>query len=303
MITRSMVSSIDDNKRSGVTTKRTIVFGGNPEDWEAFYAQWIAINFDRGWSDILDGTEVVPTKSEVDDAEAKSDSSKSNDDKALLKRHEKNVECFNMLLISMDASKHAGRLAFHLVNTCKKPEYPKGNSKMAWDKLISKYAPKNVQTELALRKQFANTRLTHGDPDDFMMKVEVIAMDINAMTKQTSDVTDHDIMAHVLNNLHSDYDPITDGLERQFNEGTLTLDILREKLQSRFKRLARIEDEEEDYDTNLMVINKFRKKFKGVCWVCGRRGHKSSECEEKKKEEKANVALDEESDDESELGF
>ena len=296
-----MVSSVDKEKRSGVTTKRTIVFGGNQEEWDAFYAQWLAINSHRGWSDILDGTEAVPTKTEVDAANAKT--SLNNDDKDLLERHEKNVECFNMLLISMDASKHAGRLAFYLVNTCKRPEYPKGNSKLAWDKLISKYAPKNVQTELSLRKKFANTRLDmNSDPDDFMMKVEVTAMDINAMTKQTSNITDYDIMAHVLNNLPSNYDAITDGMERQFNEGTLTLDILREKLQSRFTRLARIEDEEEDYDTNLMVINKFRKKFKGVCWVCGRRGQKSSECEEKKKEEKANVAVDEESDEES-LGF
>lgn len=300
-----MVSSIDD--KSGLASKRTIIFGGKQDHWDAFNAQWLAINSHRGWNGILDGTDKVPTKAEVDVVEAKTKSSRDADDKDVLRRHKANVECFNMLIISMDASTHTGRLAFHLVITCKKPEYPEGNSKMAWDKLISKYAPKNVQTELSLRKQLANTSLgLNMDPDDFMMKVEVTAMDINAMTKSTSDVTDHDIMAHVLNNLPSSYDAITDGMERQFNEGTLTLDILREKLQSRYQRLNQIElEEDESHETALTAINSFKRRFKGYCWVCGKRGHKSSSCKDKKEEEKANVAIDKESEseDESDLGF
>lgn len=304
MILSSMVSSVDDNRKSSVTSKRTIVFTGKPEDWEAFIIQWLAMYASKGWKGIMTGTEAVPTKTEVDDAEAQS--SQSEDDKALLKRHEANVECFNMLLISIDASTHAGRLAFHLVITCKKVDYPEGNSKMAYDKLVSKYAPKNTQTELSLRKQLANTKLTHGHPDDFMMKIEVLAMEINAMTKSTSDISDHDLMAHILNNLPKDYDAITDGMERDFNEDTLTLDTLREKLQSRYKRLNQIEyDEENDSSPEqaLVAINNFKRRFKGICWVCGKRGHRSRECSDKKEEEKANVAIQEESDDESELGF
>ena len=138
------------------------------------------------------------------------------------------------------------------------------------------------------------------------MKIEVLAMEINAMTKSTSDISDHDLMAHILNNLPKDYDAITDGMERDFNEDTLTLDTLREKLQSRYKRLNQIEyDEENDSSPEqaLVAINNFKRRFKGICWVCGKRGHRSRECSDKKEEDKANVAIQEESDDESELGF
>lgn len=296
-----MVSAIGEDKK-GVTTKRIIIFNGSGDQWEPFREQWLAMNSHRGWTGILDGTDVVPTKDEVDAVLAKSKSTRTPEDKDILRRHEKNVECFNILVISMDASTRQGKLAFHLVITCKKPEYPQGNSKSAFDKLVSKYAPKNTQTELSLRKQLANTRLNLGeDPDEFMMKIEVLAMDINAMSKSTSDITDHDLMAHVLNNLPSNYDPITDGLERQFNEKKLTLDILREKLQSRHKRLDQIEEEDVDSpETALAAITSFKKRFKGVCWVCGKRGHRSSECKdrktEEKTEEKANIANDDDDD-------
>lgn len=302
-----MVSSID-NGNNGVTSKRTIIFRGQQKHWDPFIQQWLAYYASKGYGSILDGTEVVPTKAEVDAVEATAETSRTPDDKKVLKIHGKNVTCFNTLLTSIDASTDTGRLAYHLVITCKKDEYPLGNAKMAYDKLVSKYAPKNTQTELSLRKQLANTKLdTDDDPDEFMMRIEVLAMDINAMNKSTSNVTDDDLMAHALNNLPSDYDAITDGLERQFNEGKLTLDILREKLQSRYKRLAQIEGEDPySPETALAAIATFKKRFKGVCWVCGKRGHKSNECRDKKVEEKTNVAVEEddsESDDESEFGL
>lgn len=291
-----MVSSTDDGN-NGLTSKRTIIFRGKPEHWDPFIQQWLAYYASKGYVSIFDGTETVPTKAELDAVEAKAEASRTRDDKKVLKIHGKNVTCFNQLLISIDASTTEGRLAYHLVITCKKDEYPLGNAKMAYDKLVSKYAPKNTQTELSLRKQLANTKLETGDPDEFMMRIEVLAMDINAMNKSTSNVTDEDLMAHALNNLPSEYDAITDGLERQFNEGKLTLDILREKLQSRYKRLAQIESEDmHSPETALAAIATFKKRFKGVCWVCGKRGHKSNECRDKKVEEKANVAVEEDSE-------
>ena len=42
---------------------------------------------------------------------------------------------------------------------------------------ISKYAPKNTNSELALRRKFANTKLrAHEDPDEYLMNLEVLAI-------------------------------------------------------------------------------------------------------------------------------
>jgi len=328
-----MPSEVDKDSKGGLTSKRLILFHANDEhEFEPFVQRFNALNDKaRGWDRIMFGDVPVPTKAEVDAAKAKNKADRKDDDVDVLKRHEANIDCFNMLILCMDTSTTGGRLAYHLVRTCKKPDYPEGNCKMAYDKLVSKYAPKNTQSELALRRQYANTHLkSHEDPDEFMMKLEVLAMEINAMNLGTSEITDTDIMSHALCNLPENYDAIADGLERQFEDKKLTIDILREKLNARYTRLGKIADETDDSpEYALAAIASFKRHFKGVCWHCGKRGHKSSACDHKKdgqgmkchkcgkrghpvrecpdwkdEKENANVAVDDDSDyDPEELGF
>lgn len=153
---------------------------------------------------------------------------------------------------------------------------------MAYEKLVSKYAPKKTNSELALRLKFANTKLrAHEDPDEYLMNLEVLAMEINAMDSGTSDTTDMDIMSHALCNIPADYDTIVDGLERQLEakgDEKLTIDKLREKLNARFKRLDKLErDEENDSyspEQALVAINLLKRRFKGTCYSCGKRRRK-----------------------------
>lgn len=162
-----------------------------------------------------------------------------------------------------------------------------------------------------MRRKFANTKLkAHEDPDEYLMNLEVLAMEINAMDSGTSDMTDMDIMSHALCNLPADYDAIADGLERQLEakgDEKLTIDKLREKLNARFTRLGELgrDEEDESYtpEQALVAINQFKRRFKGTCYRCGKRGHKSVDCHERKKDESGNVAVDDDESDEEELGF
>ncbi len=87
----------------------------------------------------------------------------------------------------------------------------------------------------------------------------------------------------------------------------LTIDKLREKLNARFTRLGELEldEENESYSPEqaLVAINQFKRRFKGTCYRCGKRGHKSVDCHERKKDESGNVAVDDDESDEEELGF
>lgn len=310
------------NMSGGLITKRLVMFRPDREgSFDPWANQFEALNDKpRGWNGIMTGKLKVPTKAEYDAALRVEEGKRSEDQKSIIIRYQANVDCYNQMILSMDISTTQGRLAYHLVRTCKKKDdYPEGNCNMAYEKLVSKYAPKNTQSELTLRRKFANYRLRDGeDPDEFLMKLETTAMDINAMESGTSDITDMDIMSQALCNLPASYDAIVDGLERQLEasgDEKLTIDKLREKLNARYVRLAKLEEVDEDGpETALMAIQKFKKKFKGTCYRCGKRGHKSTDCDQRKKnedekakqneDEQANVATeDTETDEEEELCF
>lgn len=300
----------------GLITKRLVMFRPNIEgSFDPWANQFQALNDKpRGWNGIMTGKVKVPTKAEYDAALRIDEKQRSKDQKSVIIRYKANVDCYNEMILSMDVSTTQGKLAYHLVRTCKKKDdYPEGNCNMAYEKLVSKYAPKNTQSELTLRRKFANFRLREGeDPDEFLMHLEMTAMDINAMESGTSDITDMDIMSQALCNLPASYDAILDGLERQLEasgDEKLTIDKLREKLNARYVRLAKLEELDEDGpEQTLMAIQRFKKKFKGTCYRCGKRGHKSTDCDQRKKNEneKANVATDDtetDVDEEEELGF
>ena len=69
-----------------------------------------------------------------------------------------------------------GRVAFSLVKNFKSAEYPEGNCKLAWDRLIAKYAPKSAPSLLKLKKQFANCKLKDENikyhPDNYISSLE-----------------------------------------------------------------------------------------------------------------------------------
>ena len=89
-------------------------------------------------------------------------------------------------------------------------------------------------------------------------------------------------MLHVLNNLMPEYACFLDDLENLFNDGTLTLDHLREKLSGRYKRIK--EDRRVKVLEERVMQTASRKQFKGMCNNCGEYGHKAAWCPEKRGE-------------------
>ena len=61
--------------------------------------------------------------------------------------------------MSINHTTREGKIAFSLIKNCKTSDYPEGNCKLAWDRLIAKYAPKTAPSLLKLKKKFENSKL------------------------------------------------------------------------------------------------------------------------------------------------
>ena len=63
---------------------------------------------------------------------------------------------------------------FSLVKNCKTNEYPKGNLKLKWDRLVTKSAPKTAPSLLKWKKKFANNKLDSVEkhPDEWITELE-----------------------------------------------------------------------------------------------------------------------------------
>jgi len=88
-----------------------------------------------------------------------------------------------------------------------------------------------------------------------------------------TDINDEDLMLHILNHLPKAYETTVQLCEEDISNNQLTLKSLKDRIRARYTRIQK-EQEDSDDAVALMVTN----KFKGACNVCGKIGHKGSDC-------------------------
>lgn len=316
-------------------TIRVIDFDGKPSNWEGWSEKFLARAKRKGYKKLLLGTERVPTQSEYDQAVV-------DNVRMTMTRGEKNEEAFEDIILSINHASKQGKVAFSLVKNCKSDDYPEGNCKLAFDRLLAKYAPKTAPSLLKLKKKFANSKLESSKkhPDEWITELESLRNDMDQI-HISSRMSDLDFLIHVLNNLPELYDVVLDGMESKLmladtDPNKLKIEDVRDKLNSRYERIIdhakesrELEDDDGSEEKALLAWQSQYKgvcykcgvyghkgtdckgNFKGKCWTCGKHGHKSEVCDSRKSQnqegtnhEKAQLTLDD-SDDESinELGF
>ena len=168
------------------------MFSGLSRDfqyWEAKYSARAAI---KRFDDILDGSKTLRKKSVMD---AEEDPAKKAEDEITKNM---NLRAYNDLLLSMEQG-----VAFSIVRQCKSPEYPKGNAKLAFDKLKIKYEPKSVNCVAAARKEFHGRKLKkHEDPTEWIMELGKMRQRLEDLG---TSLNDEDMMYHVVRNLPRKY--------------------------------------------------------------------------------------------------
>ena len=251
---------------------KVIQFSGKHEDWNVWKEKFLAKANRKGFKEVLLGEVEIPK-----------DSITTNEAKEIKKL---NVFGFEELIMSMKGDTPEGKVAFTLVKNCKSDDYKSGNVAEAFESLMERYEPKDAPTLSDYHRQFYGARLRkRSDPASFITYMENLRIHMKEMG---SVITDKQFMMQIINNLNQDYDMELKMLEEQIDntEKPLTIDKMRTKLSTQFKRLKKMRsrhydsssDEEEGYALYAGG------KFKGRCHKCGKWGHKSVDCRSKKQD-------------------
>lgn len=267
---------------------RIIEFSGKQGDWDGWSEKFLARAKRKGYKKLLLGTEKVPTQEQIELAET----STSAPDKKIIKLGELNELAYEDIVLSINHTSSAGKVAFSLIKNCKSDEFPEGNCRMAWERLVKKYEPHTAPKLLKLKKELMNMRLddVSKDPDEWITDLENIRVQINQIDL-VSKMSERDLMIHIMNSLPEQYDPVIDNLEIRLmkdvdDENYLTLDHLREKLSDRYARIMDKEERRDERDKGLRANDEY---FKGTCHQCGKYGHRKQHCPENRNEQEKRI--------------
>jgi hypothetical protein len=94
--------------------------------------------------------------------------------------------------------------------------------------------------------------------------LEVLRRKLEAMNHQ---MTDLDMIIHILNNLPSEYESVIESLETDLDDNLLVnLEKVRAKLRAKYLRIQRYQGEK---PSSRALIMKDKTQFKGNCRLCG----------------------------------
>ncbi len=181
-------------------------------------------------------------------------------------------------------------IAFSIVEGAVTNDLPSGDAGLAWERLKSKHQVEGMATMVELRRKFTQSRLKVGeDPDKWFMNLEHIR---NRMSTMGNEITDQELIAHVLANIPDKHSELVTALEGDLE--TLDVPSLQERVKTFYRRKALSTDYRSRDDVALVGAGRtglsgaaFVHNFKGRCNKCGKYGHKASVCKdtvEKRKE-------------------
>jgi len=94
------------------------------------------------------------------------------------------------------------------------------------------------------------------------------------------DISDKDLIVHVLNNLTEDYEAQLMKLEDKLSSTTnpLTIKVIRAELRLKYVRMQEKKDSNKNEDAKNEKVLAATGKFKGTCSFCGKYSHKATVC-------------------------
>ena len=185
----------------------------NQESWsKKFLLHWKQKGYKKLLvsSGSMSGMDEIPTQDEYENA-LKEDMDLNI---KIIKLDDLNELAYEDFILLINTGSSVCKLAFGLVWNAKSTEFLKENCKIAWNRLVSKYAPRIASPLLKLKNEFHNSKL------ELIKKTLMsgswiwkgLEFEWTNLAKK-SYITDEDFMIHALKNLPEEYDVILDGFK------------------------------------------------------------------------------------------
>jgi hypothetical protein len=153
-----------------------------------------------------------------------------------------NEDAYSDLIMGIDTTTSAGKVAFSLVRGIKSADYEDGNAEIAFTRFTNKYAPKTAPCLAKTNRLFYQAKLKKQvGPYIFITYLEGLCATMGDME---SFITDKQFIMHVMNNLNKDYENTVENLEKLINDkkDPLTIEQMREDLSLKHERLYGTDD-------------------------------------------------------------
>ena len=246
---------------------RIIPFSGKEEDWRMWSRKFLARAKMREYKEILTGSEKAPAASLVID-----ESTDAGKKQKLNKIA--NKKAYNDLLLSCK-----DEISFGAVDEATTTSLPDGDAYQAWMNLKARFEAETPATKIQLKKEFGDSKLEDSttDPDEWIADLERIRQRLKSLK---SEISDEDLMIHILNNLPEEYENMVETMEVEMEDkmNPLKLKTLRERLRAKYQRLKKRNSTEDE-----KALLAHHQQFKGTCRNCGKYGHKARDCRDKEK--------------------
>jgi hypothetical protein len=254
---------------------KTTEFSGKYEDWNMWLKTFLSKARLRGYKDLITGTHPQP-----------------NPSNPMAKKEYQVLNKLGYVELMLSCQEE---VCFNLIDEAKSETYPNGDVFLAWKSLQEGFEPKTSSSLVLLKKEFnlCALRRTDKDPDKWITQLLLLRQRLKGMGHQ---MTDLDVVIHILNNLPKEYESVVESLETDIdNDIHVDIEQVTAKLQAKYKRFTRLKPTRGLEKGEGRALFHSSGNFKGNRRTCGEYGHKAAYCKKKDKTEETPISRNKES--------
>ena len=198
----------------------------------------------------------------------------------------------NLLAYSMLTLACTDEVTLQVVDSARPQDFPNGRAYDAWKALENIHKPQSQANKYELQQKLKECDLKQDtkNPDEWFAEIERLKTQLKNDFSYT--ITDDDIISHIVFNLKPKfYQNLLTVIKRELNNGTVPkLEDLKKDIRQVYVQQTQ-EGQKRDKEMILTASvghqnsklrsptkPKFTKQYKNDCRICGKKGHKGSDC-------------------------